>query len=312
MPRLCSTLLLLIASSASAVPMAWTPIGDPANACDPLSQGCFGAVGYGYAIGTYEVTNAQYAEFLNAKAAADPYGLYNGSGMPGIARNGSSGSYTYGAISGSESKPVSVVSFYDALRFANWLSNGQGAGDTETGSYTLLGGTAIPSNTDLTRNPNATIVLATEDEWYKAAYYNALGTSYFDYPAGSDIQTSCTAATATPNRANCNFAVSSNTLAVGSYSGSPSPYGSFDQGGNVAEWLETPQSTTSSPWLRLIRGGSWGDSPSVLAGSVRGSSSPQIERASVGFRLVLIPEPSTGLLVIAGLLGLVGRRRGRA
>ena len=48
MPRLCSSLLLslLIASSASAVTMDWTPIGNPGNACDPQSQGCFGAVGY--------------------------------------------------------------------------------------------------------------------------------------------------------------------------------------------------------------------------------------------------------------------------
>jgi hypothetical protein len=61
MPRLCSSLLLslLVASSASAVTMAWTPIGNPGNTCDPQSQGCFGAVGYEYYIGTYEVTNAQ-------------------------------------------------------------------------------------------------------------------------------------------------------------------------------------------------------------------------------------------------------------
>ena len=37
----------------------------------------YGAVSYDYRIGTNEVTNAQYAEFLNAKAASDPLGLYN-------------------------------------------------------------------------------------------------------------------------------------------------------------------------------------------------------------------------------------------
>ena len=37
--------------------------------------------------------------------------------------------------------PVNYVDFYDALRFANWMNNGQGNGDTETGAYTLLGGT---------------------------------------------------------------------------------------------------------------------------------------------------------------------------
>ena len=34
---------------------------------------------YAYYISKYEVTNAQYAEFLNAKAASDPLGLYNAS-----------------------------------------------------------------------------------------------------------------------------------------------------------------------------------------------------------------------------------------
>ena len=82
-----------------------------------------------YRISTTEVTNAQYAEFLNAKAATDPNALYNtsmGSGFGGITRSGSSGSYSYSAIAGRENMPVNFVSFYDSLRFANWLGNGQG------------------------------------------------------------------------------------------------------------------------------------------------------------------------------------------
>jgi hypothetical protein len=31
-------------------------------------------------------------------------------------------------------RPELYVSFFDALRFANWLSNGQGAASTESGS----------------------------------------------------------------------------------------------------------------------------------------------------------------------------------
>jgi hypothetical protein len=30
--------------------MDWTPIGNPGNACDPQSQGCFGTVGYAYGV----------------------------------------------------------------------------------------------------------------------------------------------------------------------------------------------------------------------------------------------------------------------
>ena len=120
------------------------------NAADDTS---YGAVNYAYNIGTYEVTNSQYAEFLNAKAASDPFGLYSESmgTAGGISRSGSSGSYTYGATS--PNMPVNFVSFFDAVRFANWMNNGQGSSNTETGSYTLLGGGDPPSNGNtVTRN----------------------------------------------------------------------------------------------------------------------------------------------------------------
>src|SRR2546427_1462896 len=71
--RVSCLLSLLIASSASAITIDWTPIGNPGNAADPATG--YGAVGYAYIIGTYDVTNAQYAAFLNARAASDPLEL---------------------------------------------------------------------------------------------------------------------------------------------------------------------------------------------------------------------------------------------
>src|SRR4029450_4635258 len=210
MPRLFVILLLslVVASSASAVTMDWTFVGNPGNAGDNTNFG-HGAVGYSYNIGTYEATNAQYAEFLNARRAIgpdslDPCGLYStnmdSTNYGGITRSGVPGLYTYTAIAGRENMPVNYVSFYDAVRVAKWLHNGRGSGDTETGAYTLLGGTATPSNgTTVTRNAGAMIFLTSEEEWYKAAYYDALTTSYFDYPARSDTQTTCSMPTATAN-----------------------------------------------------------------------------------------------------------------
>ena len=318
--RVGCLLSLLIASSASAVSMAWTPIGIPGNACDSQPQGCFGTVGYAYSIGTYDVTNAQYAEFLNAKAASDPLGLYNtnmaNSGlMGGITRTGVSGIYSYSAIASRGDMPVNFVSFYDALRFANWMNNGQGSGDTETGSYTLFGGTATPSNgTVVPRNDGATIVLTSENEWYKAAYYNPLGASYFDYPMGSDALPNCSAPTATANSANCLNAAGDFTNR-GSYTGSASPLGTFDQGGNAWEWNEA----IIPDGYRLMRGGATGYAEINLKASERTFYEyPSDGRETFGFRLAMIPggyvggvvpEPSTGVLVIAGLLGLAGWRR---
>jgi hypothetical protein len=283
--------LVTLGAPASAVTLDWVTVGNPGNACDVQSQGCFGAVSETYLIAKYEVTNAQYAEFLNAKAASDPLALYNTemgfSSFGGITRSGSPGSFTYDAKPGREELPVNYVSFYDALRFANWLHNGQGTGDTETGAYTLLGGTPEPSNgTTVTRNPGATIFLPSEDEWYKAAYHNAAGlaaSDYFDYPAGSDTQTICSTPTAMPNRANCFFAVG-NFSEVGSYTASASPYGTFDQGGNVDEWNEA---AISNGLNRGFRGGNSNNVVDLLAASRRRNTFPLAE-GFFGFRVASI------------------------
>lgn len=323
MPRLCSRLLLslLIASSASAVTMEWTSVGNPGNRPDTevmTTDGTtgFGSVSYAYRIGTYEVTNAQYVEFLNAKGASDSLQLYNtnmGSGLGGITRSGSDGGYTYSAIAGRENMPVNWVSFYDALRFANWMNNGQGSGSTEIGAYTLLGGAATPTNESVARNAGAAIFLTSENEWYKAAYYNPSTSLYLDYPAGSNTQTACATPTPSGNRANCGNAVGD--LAIkGRYTGSASPYGTFDQGGNVEEWNEgIPDPSCPECLPRGLRGGLYSFDASALAASFRDLSDPTNEYVFVGFRVAaIIPEPSTGLLVIAGLLGLAGWRRARA
>jgi formylglycine-generating enzyme required for sulfatase activity len=300
-------LLLGSVAPASAVSIDWVSIGDPGNAADTTG---YGSVAYTYQISNYEVTNAQYAEFLNAKAVADPLELYNtemGSGYGGIARSESPGSYRYSAIPGRENLPVNFVSFYDSLRFINWLNNGQGSGDTETGAYMLVGGTPTPSNGwTLTRSAGATIFLTSEDEWYKAAYYDIVSRSYFDFPAGSDAPMACAKPGATPNTGNCARSVGDLT-AVGSYTGSASPNGTFDQGGNDWEWTEAILGGTR----RGLRGGSFLGNGGLPAASVRSRSYPEGWGSGIGLRVVNVPEPSTGLLVTTGMLGLARLRRRR-
>ncbi len=131
-------------------------VGDAGNLPDPrISSPQLGAVGYEYLISKHEVTIGQYAEFLNAVAGSDPYGLWHPSmgtyaPVAGIARSGVSGSYTYSVIgplgttppgaSNPENRPITYVDWYDAARFANWMTNGQGSGSTETGAYALRTG----------------------------------------------------------------------------------------------------------------------------------------------------------------------------
>lgn len=320
--------------SSAAVTIDWVFVGNAGNAADAPSSNCFaascGSVAYVYQISKYEITNEQYAEFLNAKAAADPLSLYNtnmGSNATfgGISRSGTSGSYSYAAKPGFAAKPVVFVSFYDALRFANWLANGQGTGSTETGAYTLLGGSATPANgITVTRNPGAKVFLTSENEWYKAAYYHAPTLSYFDYPAGSSVPTSCLPLASFPNAANCWPATSPSggLEPVGAYSQSVSPYGSFDQGGNVVEWNEQIVSTTS----RGFRGGGWSSTSASLAASIPSSGGPGLEVDNIGFRVARLLPPSppaapvgsvagpvaAALLMLSGALGIAHQKRRRA
>jgi len=305
-----SALTLAVSGGAQAVDFDWVTVSDPGNACDTQSQGCFGAVAYAYQIGRYEVTNAQYAEFLNAVAATDTYDLYNTNmgSVPswgGITRSGSSGSYTYSAIAGREDMPVNYVSFWDATRFTNWLHNGQptGAQDnttTEDGAYTLTP-TGITNNT-VTRNAGAEVFVTSEDEWYKAAYYDAVSVSYFDYPAGSDTPTTCTVPGATANTANCS---GDDLTDVGSYTGSASPSGTFDQGGNVLEWNEAREFDDTA---RASRGGSFDGVSASLAASTKFAGFPTQESFYLGFRVgspVPNSVPSLSPLGMALLGGLV-------
>lgn len=144
-------------------------VGDPGNAADTNG---FGAVAYPFQIGKYEVTTAQYVEFLNAKAQADPDGqLWNndmdksrsGEGPRcEIRRSGEKGHYHHSVAPEFANRPVTHVGFLDACRFCNWLHNGQGDGDTETGAYTLNGCTGTDGRR-IRRHPGAKFFVPTED-----------------------------------------------------------------------------------------------------------------------------------------------------
>ena len=310
---------LLVVAPAAAVEIDWILVGDPGNGCDVQPEGCFGSVADAYRISKYETTNAQYAEFLNAVAATDTHALYDpgmNSGLGGIARSGTAGSFGYTPVPGRQSKPVNFVDFHDSLRFANWLHNGQptgaqGNGTTEDGAYTITPA-GIAANS-ITRNPGANVFLTSEDEWYKAAFFD--GSRYFDSAAGSDTGMLCTAIEAgLPNTANCNHTVGHPTN-VGFYAASESPYGTFDQGGNVSEWTEAIGDLPDFPpgTGRVLRGGNW----QHFEANGRGAEVPEGSgftffgsASGVGFRVAsVVPEPSTALLLGGGLIGLASARR---
>jgi formylglycine-generating enzyme required for sulfatase activity len=102
---------------------------------------------------------------------------------------------------------------------------------------------------------------------------------------------------------------------VGAYTGSASPYGTFDQGGNVWQWNETILTVVQGAieHERGWRGGSWNYDNEHLWSLIAGNSPPEEENNFTGFRVAsLVPEPGTGLLVMAGVLGLAIARRKQA
>lgn len=302
----CAAALFLIDSTALATTISTVPVGHPGNAPDTTPNGPYGSVAYRYDIATTEVTNSQYAEFLNAVAFDDANSLYNtgmGGAFGGITRSGFIGAFSYTTVPGRENHPVNFVSFWDAARFANWLQNGQPFGlqtasTTEDGTYTLT--QAGMTNNTVTRNANTQWAVASANEWYKAAYYQPAslggdGDNYWLYPTSSNTAP-------TGGQANYVPAGIGNTTAVASYS--PNFYGTYDMAGNVYEWND---SIPAGPFRGPMVGGAYDNIAGWLTPLNGYISLPSTEREQVGFRVVVTPEPSVAALLALG--GVVARRR---
>jgi sulfatase modifying factor 1 len=274
-------------------------------------------VAYKFNIGKYEVTIGQYTTFLNSVASvtSDSYvvNLWNTSmatdlNVAGISRSGSGISadpYRYSAI-GSSNRPIAYVSWFDAARFCNWMHNGAtNDASTETGAYTLNGATTGI----IMKNPEAKWWIPSEDEWYKAAYFDPTrggSGGYWDYPTRSDTAPGNAIGGAT-NQANYNNGVYSVTQSssysssqnyltdVGAFSNSASAYGTFDQGGNVWEWTDRVSEPSSG---RIIRGGSYlQDGYSIGAIGGRGEWNPTEGIVNVGFRVASLSSPATNIIL---------------
>jgi len=250
------------------VALDWVTVGSPHNPPDTEVMAAdrttnYGRVDYTYEMSQFLVTNTQYAAFLNAVAKeSDPYLLYHPcspslncyGGGSGIVQSGAPGNYSYSVEPGRERRPANYMHLFDTLRFANWMNNGQGGpGTTEDGAYTLLGGTPVPTNAaTLHRNPGAKIAVASENEWYKAAYYDGTKNVYYDWPTGTDEEMTCAVPEEhKPNTANCglitgeqhpddpNFWGRADVTDVDAYPTSLSPWGVYDMGGNLFQWTDT-------------------------------------------------------------------------
>lgn len=284
-------------------------VGDPNNAPTTIEGSPVGSISVPFRIGTFEVTIAEYTAFLNAVATRTDSAngsivdsLYDSRmasdiNVAGISRSGegtATAPYVYTEI-GDKMKPIAYVTWFNAARFANWMHNGATTtADTETGAYTL----ALAITGSIARNPNALWWIPTQDEWFKAAHYKSGGTNagYWRYPTQSDDFPTNDSSLGT-NQANFHrldlFSITQlSTLdpnqnyltAVGTFTNSPSAYGTFDQGGNLDEWTDTVV-TTSFGEARITRGGAWSTGGLNADATPISTALPNDRANKIGFRL---------------------------
>jgi len=256
--------------------LAFTPIGNPGNKPDTNS---YGAVPYSYQIGTYDISQNQ----MNAAISNGVLGLQ---GEVGKTWNGD--------------QPATGITWYQAAAFVNWLNTSHGYAPAYNLSYDTANGYTMSlwatnqawtnGGLNLYRSKSCVYFLPSENEWYKAAYYNSKGTNYFLYPTGSNTAPTPVASGTNANTAVYNGAASFAYQPASVYqAGGRSPYGTMGQGGNVWQRLESAYfgDNIDANFDRVSRGGLWGGTSFSMQSSSRLVSS--YAHYAFGFRVARIP-----------------------
>jgi formylglycine-generating enzyme required for sulfatase activity len=293
------TLTESFGTGANAFTMDFVTIDNPNNAADIRYYALLGkgSVAYTYNLGKHEVSRGQ----IDKANAAGSLGITM-SDLSGYGGNG-------------VNKPATGITYYEALKYANWLNTSTGGTAAYkfdgSGTFQLWSSTDAGYNANnMFRNSLAKYVIVSSDEWYKGAYGNPNGT-WNDYPTGSN-----SAPTAVASGTAANTAVYGQSASTGpadiTNAGGLSRYGTMGQGGNVMEWIETAYDgiNNTAGEDRGLRGGGWSyDSIYLGAWSDNGYNPSGALNYNYGFRVASVPEPSTGLLVVLGLGGLLFKRR---
>jgi len=246
--------------------------------CDDWGNG--GGVNYSYQISQYEVTGAEF----NAAVADDS----------------NVGDCSYDSLNG----PAYYVSWNEAVKYCNWLTSG----NAYLGAYTHSGGsfTGI-DRTGAISTYGTVYVLPTEDEWYKAAYWrDDINDQWSLYAHGADTDPTWGTTEGWNYRdGTYGYAYGMDMWDVGY--GAQEQNGTYDMMGNVLEWTEDLYDSSRY----ASRGGSYGSSAGALDSDSRGGGYPDREYSNSGFRVVMVPEPSTLLLFCVGGIGAWVLRRNK-
>lgn len=218
-----------------------------------------------FAAGKYEVTRAQFARFVQESGYAAGPGclIWTGNGW----RFDSSRDWRNPGFPQTDNHPVTCVNWYDAKAYAEWIKSKAGK------EYRLL----------------------TEAEWEYAARAGTITL----FSTGDTINSTQANFDSTVYAASGSV-ISADvrpTVRVGSYA--PNAFGLYDVHGNVSEWTVDcyHPSHIGAPadggvWIndrcskeRVMRGGSWHQSPQLLRSAHRSYYEPTFRSAFFGLRL---------------------------
>jgi len=216
-----------------------------------------------FQIARVPVTNAQYYLFIEATRHKPPSHWEDGKAPRGL-----------------ESHPVTYVSWHDAMAYCRWLS-------------------------ETTGKP---ITLPSEAQWEKAARGDR---DQREYPWGDEWD---------ETRCNTSELGLGDTTPVGIFPEGASPYGCLDMVGNVWEWTVSlwgrwigkeaefqfgypydpadgrENLEAGDDMLRVVRGGSFGNSRSSARCAHRNRYLPHLDWVNLGFRVVVFPISPTSAL----------------
>ena len=265
-----------VGKSSNSFSLEFLAIGNPGNTNDSTG---FGGVSYNYKIAKYDVSVNQLQKAISGGLAHMVAGAWTGD------------------------QPANL-SWYQAAAFVNWLNTNSGFAPAynltwKSNSWSMA---LWPTNQVWTlggynpfRNKDTHYFLASENEYYKAAYYdptkNNNSGGYWSYPTGSDG-----APVPVSSGTNAGTAVYNNQVAPASVylAGGLSPYGTMGQGGQVGHLAEGNLNTNN--WdptgVRASRGGDYGPD-TQLDTSFRGSLYPSIQFYRFGgVRVASVSDPT--------------------
>ncbi len=212
----------------------YVTIGDAGNKADKNGHG---SVGYEYKISTHEVNLTEFAKAVEADSRVG---------------NGNENYWNDGVRRVGEKGPASMVSWYEAAKYCNWMTSGnayKGAyGFDKDGKLT-----SVMSRKEILDSGSLYYVLPTEDEWYKAAYFRG--------PLGSDLWSLYANGTDEAPKAGKEGSNYNNVLkepnCTWEIGGALEQNDTYNMMGNVWEWLEGDP--LASGGEGFFRGGSYID-----------------------------------------------------